>query len=192
MDVFSPLTSPALQPTIGIPSYGQPQWHSNLPIADSRLPHPPPQSNKRPIEEDPSDPSRKRHSPIIKPTNPPARKSNRTKASMPPPPVPSSSSSSPSPNIEPVTPASIMNLGHSARMPTGLVPVGPMTAQQLLLAEQISAGKSETREKKDRSVKPKPQVTTTTTKSAKPSPVIRPAASGNIPTTPKAILPNGM
>ncbi|KAG8894864.1 hypothetical protein FRC00_008361 [Tulasnella sp. 408] len=121
-----------------------------------------------------------------------------------------SSSSQPSPSIEPITPASMLNLGHSARMPTGLVhnvpltggpvselPIGPITMRQAQLAEALSAPLGGTPEsqagdsaKKGKNVAaPKGKgVTTSRTQSAKQSPVIRPSGT----TTPKTILPVGM
>ncbi|KIO26087.1 hypothetical protein M407DRAFT_243875 [Tulasnella calospora MUT 4182] len=122
-----------------------------------------------------------------------------------------SSSSQPSPSIEPITPASMLNLGHSARMPTGLVhnvpmsgapvrelPMGPITMRQAQLAEALSAAPSDAPESqaadspakrgKNGAASKGKGVAPSRAQPAKPSPVIRPM--GN--TTPKTILPVGM
>ncbi|KAG8999462.1 hypothetical protein FRB94_011456 [Tulasnella sp. JGI-2019a] len=121
-----------------------------------------------------------------------------------------STSTTTSPNLEPVTPASILSLGNRAREPTGLMPstggdamildplpLGPMTAQQQLLAEALSragmaaegtnAGSSGA-SSEDAGKKGKGKTGAGAgARSTKPSPVIK-AGTG----TPKTILPNGM
>ncbi|KAG8915487.1 hypothetical protein FRC01_003641 [Tulasnella sp. 417] len=120
-----------------------------------------------------------------------------------------SSSSQPSPSIEPITPASMLNLGHSARMPTGLVhnvphggaavselPMGPITMRQAQLAEALThsgapepqALDSTAKKGKNAPASKGKGVAAGRTPSAKPSPVIRPTGT----TTPKTILPVGM
>ncbi|KAG8876587.1 hypothetical protein FRB97_004098 [Tulasnella sp. 331] len=124
-----------------------------------------------------------------------------------------SRSVSTSPNLEPVTPASILSLGSRAREPTGLMPTpggrnedidvpmldhlpsGPMTAQQQLLAEALTragvaaeganSGGSPIEEtvKKGKGK----GVTGAGSRSTKPSPAIKAGTS-----TPKTILPSGM
>ncbi|KAG8960841.1 hypothetical protein FRC03_006084 [Tulasnella sp. 419] len=195
VDMFSPLTSPALEPSIGATNphhnvpYSQQSYassrssvasvsaspsHQELSLGSDLSSHsqpspsiPPRKSSKRTLADDQGSTSRKRQSPIIKPSigssGPPgnskrtpgrtARRQDSLSASdlqmalstpssgdidisMPPPappapPLPpmtltvkasSRSPSSASPNMEPITPASIMNLGLLAKMPAGLVP----------------------------------------------------------------------
>lgn len=267
MDMFSPLTSPALGPSIGVAPnqrlYTGQEWSASmsnlaphntspqrmdgmLPADQQHQQHSLMRTggtpNKRPVpEEANAPPARKRQSPLVKPTVPQtvaiSRKTRARKAdlhqgsyntpspidmdaSLMPPPAPpagpepdpnrSSSSNNTSPDIEPVTPASIMNMGHSARLPTGLVPgaelpLGPMTAQQQQLAESLTRDGGLHHEqpvdvaasKKGKAVggsatsatKAKGGAANGGNRSTKPSPVIRAASSGS--TTPKTILPSG-
>lgn len=260
---FSPLTSPALEPTIGVTSnqrlYTQREWsnsmsnltpHNGSPQSmDLTLPNDQQLSlmrtgttpNKRPVpEEANAPPARKRQSPLFKATvqqNVPApRKTRGRKAdiqqglyntpspidmdtSLMPPPAPpagpepdpsrsSSSSNNNSPDLEPLTPATMMNMRPSARHPTGLrpgadLPLGPMTAQQQQLAEALTrdggmqpdhivdvaaSKKGKPATSATSATKGKNGPATGGSRSTKPSPVIR-ANSGSV--TPKTILPSG-